>query len=98
MILELLKGPPLDAPSFQPVDCHQEAEWKFGTEARMVAGGLLVLSHFPMRDILGLDRFCHDYRYVPMILLDPVREALCQVYLRPERRTHPRAEAVRLGA
>lgn len=97
MILELLKWPPVDAPAFQPVDCHQQEEWKVKIEAQMAAGGLLVLSHFPMRDILALERFCHDYRYVPMILLDPVREALCHVYLRPERRTHPRAEAVRLG-
>jgi hypothetical protein len=50
-----------------------------------------------MRDILTLDRFCHNYRYVPMVLLDPARDALCQVFLRPERRTCPRAEAVKLG-
>ena len=96
MILELLKWPPLDAPAFQPLDCHQHAEWKFKIEAQLAAGGLLVLNHFPMREILALDRICHEYRYVPMILLDQAREALCQVYLRPERRTHPRAEAVKL--
>ena len=97
MILEFLKWPPLDAPAFQPLDCHQQAEWKFRIEAQMAAGRLLVLSHFPMRDILALDPFCHDYHYVPMILLDQAREALCQVYLRPERRTHPRPAAVKLG-